>query len=98
MSDWDEEWKEEWKEEWGELVQEVKKARDEMRLQTALAELETRDDWHELEKQWSKFSQQLKRASHEAADAGEDIGGVLGELGDELKKGYARISKAMSQQ
>jgi len=96
MIDWDDDWQEEWREELGELIAEVKQARDETRVQAALAEMETRDDWNELEKQWERFSDQLKRASGEAADAGEDVGGALSLLGEELKQGYTRIRKALS--
>lgn len=77
------------------LGEELVKARDELRLQMALAKAEVRDDWDELEKQWQHFSQQLKRAGHEAADASSDVGIALAAVGKELQKGYERVRKAL---
>lgn len=83
------------KQELDNLGEELIKARDELRLQIALAKAEVRDDWDELEKQWWHFSQQLKRAGNEAADASDDVGIALTALGKELQKGYQRIRKAL---
>jgi len=83
------------KQELDNLNEDLIKARDELRLQMALAKAEIRDDWDELEKQWQKFSQQLKRAGNEAADASDDISIALAALGKELQKGYQRIRKAL---
>jgi len=83
------------KQELDNLNEDLIKARDELRLQMALAKAEIRDDWDELDKQWQKFSQQLKRAGNEAADASDDISVALTALGKELQKGYQRIRKAL---
>jgi len=83
------------KQELDNLSEDLIKARDELRLQMALAKAEIRDDWDELDKQWQKFSQQLKRAGNEAADASDDISIALAALGKELQKGYQRIRKAL---
>ena len=77
------------------LNEEIIRARDELRLQMALAKAEIRDDWDELDKQWQQFSQQLKRAGREAADASGDVSIALTALGKELQKGYQRIRKAL---
>jgi hypothetical protein len=84
-----------YKEELHELAAELKQGRDELRVEMALAKAEIRDDWEELEKQWEHFSQQLKRAGNEAADASGDVGDALTLVGQELKKGYARIRKVL---
>lgn len=73
----------------------LKQARDELRVEMHLAAAEIRDDWETLEKEWAHFSDKLKRASHETAEASEGVGEALSLLGDELKKGYERIRKAM---
>mgnify|MGYP003573723701 FL=1 len=78
-----------------EIASELGQARDELRVEVKLASAEIRDEWEELEKQWERFSQQMKRAGHEAAESGEDVGAALSLLGDELKKSYQRIRKAM---
>jgi hypothetical protein len=78
-----------------EVASELGQARDELRVEVKLASAEIRDEWEELEKQWGRFSQQMKRAGHEAAESGEDIGAAVSLLGEELKKSYQRIRKAM---
>ena len=86
-----------WEKELADLGEELKQARDELRVQMALGKLESRDDWEELEKQWDRFSRQLGKAGDEAIDASGDVGKAAAALGEELKKGYERIRKAMSE-
>jgi hypothetical protein len=83
------------REELHELAGELRQSRDELRVEMALAKAEIRDDWDELEKQWHRFSQQMKGAGHEATEASDDVGDALANLGGELKKGYQRIRKAL---
>ena len=45
-----------YKEELHELGDELKQARDELRVEMHLAKADIRDDWEELEKQWHRFS------------------------------------------
>lgn len=73
-----------------DLVAELRQKRDEIRVQINLASREIKDEWEELEDKSRDF---MKRA--EFAETGEGIGEALGELGEELKKGYQRIRKAI---
>ena len=73
-----------------DLVDDLKQKRDELRVQMNLASREIKDDWEELE---GKTRQFLARA--EVAKTGEGVGEALGDVGEELKKGYQRIRKAL---
>ena len=73
-----------------DLIDDLKQKRDELRVQINLASKEIKDEWEELEGRSRDF---LARA--EIARTGEGVGEALGEVGEELKKGYQRIRKAI---
>ena len=75
-----------------DLIDDLKQKRDELRVQINLASKEIKDEWEELEGRSRDF---LARA--EIARTGEGVGEALGEVGEELKKGYQRIRKAIKE-
>ena len=73
-----------------DIVAQLKQKRDELRVQMHLASRELQDKWHELEEQAEDFVAQAR--------VDETRGGIsdaLQKLGDELKDGYERLSRAM---
>jgi chromosome segregation ATPase len=81
-----------------ELLQDLKQARDELRLQIHLASKEAKEEWDELEDKMEDFSAKAKKFSEDAKlkETGEGLGEALGKVGHELKKGYERLRKAMN--
>lgn len=77
------------------LKQDLREARDELRVQMHLAKADARDEWEKLEPKWDEFQQKLDKVEDAAEDAAEDIGEALSSLGDEIKSGYERIRKAL---
>ena len=75
-----------------DLIEELKQKRDELRVQINLASREAKDEWEELEDKMDKF---LARAELRAT--GEGVGDALGKLGEELKLGYKRLWRAISE-
>ena len=73
-----------------DLVQDLKRARDELRVQIHLASKEAQDEWQELEEKMEGFA---SKAGLE--ETGEGIGQALGQLGNEIKAGYARLRDAL---
>ena len=73
-----------------DLVQDLKRARDELRLQIHLASKEAQDEWHELEEKMEGFASKAR-----LEETGEGIGQALGQLGNEIKAGYARLRDAL---
>ena len=73
-----------------DLMDDLKQKRDELRVQMHLASREVKDEWEELEEKTRKFM-----AKAEVSRTGEGVGEALSELGEELKKGYKRIRKAI---
>ena len=81
-----------------ELVADLKQKRDELRVKMNLASKEIRDEWEELEEKMEEFSGKAKQMANEAGlkETGAGLGKALGELGHEIKLGYERIRKAVT--
>lgn len=75
-----------------DLIEELKQKRDELRVQMDLASKEVKEEWEELEEKTEKF---LSRAQFRKT--GEGVGDALGNLGHELKLGYQRLWRAVSE-
>lgn len=74
-----------------DLLDDLKRRRDELRLQMHLASKELRDEWDELEDKMDEFR---RRAQFE--ETGKGVGSALESLGHELKLGYDRLRKAVA--
>ena len=73
-----------------DLVEELGRLRDEVRLKLHLASMEARDEWEKLEERWEQFRR--KADLDETVDgSGESAEGLV----DELRKGSERIRKAL---
>ncbi len=73
------------------LLEDIKKARDEVRLQLHLASMEAKDEWGELEEKWEDFT---ARADMEKSYEG--VSDALSGLGEELKQAYVRFRNALT--
>ncbi len=78
-------------EKFDELFDELRRTRDELRVQMHLAKADAKDEWEVLEKKWDHFKSRAERAGEAAEDAAEEIGEALELVGEELRKGYRRI-------
>ncbi len=72
------------------IIAELKQKRDELRLQMHLATKEAKDEWDELEEKMEEFTENAK-----LEETGAGVSNALGQLGNELKRGYERIWKAV---
>lgn len=76
--------------EFDDLVSDLKRRRDELRVKIHLASKEAQEEWQELEEKMEDF---VARA--ELGKTGEGIGDAVGKLGQELKLGYQRVRDAI---
>ena len=76
--------------EFDDLVSDLKRRRDELRVKIHLASKEAQEEWQELEEKMDDF---VARA--ELGKTGEGIGDAVGKLGQELKLGYQRVRDAI---
>ena len=71
------------------LIDELKKKRDELRLQLHLGAREAEDEWETLMQDWDKF---LSRAQFEKS--ADEVGEAAKELGLKMKEAYDRMKKS----
>jgi len=72
------------------LTDDLKRARDEIKLKIKLGSMEAQDEWADLEKRWKAF-----REKAELDRTAGEVGGTVKQLGSDLKAAYARFRKAL---
>jgi hypothetical protein len=78
-----------------ELAAELRRMRDELRVQLHLAKADARTEWDELEKKLNHLEVRLAAAGREAKGSATDVGAALGIVADELKRGYERLKSSL---
>ncbi|MCR9277324.1 MAG: hypothetical protein NXH85_05075 [Pseudomonadaceae bacterium] len=83
--------KETLKSETSELVDRLRKERDEMKLQSHLLKAELKDEWQDIEGKWEKLERRLAEARHEAHESAEEIGAAIHLVVEEISNAYQRL-------
>ena len=73
------------------LMDDLKQARDEIKLKLHLASMDARDEWDDLEQKWAEFS-----AKADVSRSAEGVSGALDNLGEDLKQAYVRFRNALN--
>jgi predicted transcriptional regulator len=76
-----------------EQVDELKRLRDELRVQAELAKMEARDLWETSEKRWDDLESNLERLGREAHEPLEKVGEAVKQLVHEIGEAYKEIRK-----
>ena len=71
-----------------ELIEAIKRQRDELALKIHLGKADAKDEWAKLEKKLAELNEQSKPLQGAVAETARG-------LADELKKGYERIRKLL---
>ena len=79
-----------------DLIKDLKREREELRLKYSLAKLEANDEWRKLEVKLKKLEAKRKEVGGATAEASRDIGAAASLLGDEIRKGFRKIVKHLS--
>lgn len=74
-----------------DMMERIRRQRDELRVKMHLARADAKDEWEELEEKWESLKGRLKAAGGEAGEASEDVSAAMKGVMEELKKGYGRI-------
>ncbi|MFN8654191.1 MAG: hypothetical protein U0133_20000 [Gemmatimonadales bacterium] len=87
----------EWKSRWQEMLQDLERQRDELKVRLHLARAEARDEWDklQLDEKLATLRQRADAASIEARGAMQDIGSAAEKLADEVREGLARVRKTL---
>ena len=78
-----------------ELIETLKRQRDELALKIHLGKAEARDEWEKLEKKLAELKAQAKPVGGAVQETAKGVGSALELAGDEIKKGYDRIRKLL---
>lgn len=86
-----------WKAAWQEVVQDLERQRDELKVRLHLARAEARDEWDrlKLDEKIATLRQRADAAGVEARGAMKDIGSAAEKLADEVREGLDRVRKTL---
>ncbi len=84
-----------WNEKWRELVSNLERERDELKLQIKLGTKDAHDQVGKLDDKIQQLKIKADAATTEAKDAMEDVGEVAKKLADEIKAGFDRVRKTL---
>ena len=79
-------------------IDRLRRLRDELRVQAALAQAETRERWDRLEDRWEDLEGRLERVGEASERASGDVKDALGRLAEEIGDGYERIREAVGRE
>ena len=77
------------------LIDDIKRQRDEIRVQLHLAKLEAKEEWERLEIKWDHVRGKMDIVGREAGKAVEEVGAALHLAAEELQRGYERVRKLL---
>ena len=84
-----------WNEKWQELVSDLERERDELRLKIKLGTKDAQDQVGKLDDKIQQLKLRADAAASEAKDAMEDVGDVARKLAEEIKTGFDRVRKTL---
>lgn len=77
------------------IVEDLKRARDEVRVQMHLAKADARDEYERLEHEWDHVRAKLGVIGEAAGEAAVEVGAALKLAVDELRHGYERVRQLL---
>lgn len=80
-----------WSARFAEEVEDLRRVRDELRVQIHLGRREARERWEELEERWEHLEGRLRELRRETRESLEDVAGAARHLVDEIRRGYRRL-------
>ena len=78
-----------------EEVADLRRLRDELRVQMHLAKAEAKDLWEDMEQRFSDIEGKAKQVARRAEEPLEDIGEAAKLLAEEIRNGYRRIREML---
>jgi len=76
-----------------EMLEDLKRERDELRVKLGLAKLEATEEWQELEEKMRKLESKARAVGGATADASRDIGAAAKLLGQEIRDGLKSVAR-----
>ena len=79
-----------------ELIENLRRERDELLVQLQLGKQELRDRWEPLENQWESLEGRLRSIGAATGEAGKDVVAAASLLVDEIADGYRDIWRELN--
>lgn len=77
------------------LIEDLKRQRDELRLQMHLAGMEARNEWDKMDGKLAELTGRTQPLRQAVGESAEDVWEAVKLLGSEIKEGFDRIRKAL---
>jgi hypothetical protein len=84
-----------WRAKWQQVVTDLERQRDELRVRIHLARADTRDEWDRINLKLDQLRQRAQSAGSEAKGAMKDIGEAAERLAEEVRQGLDRVRKTL---
>jgi chromosome segregation ATPase len=81
-----------------EVISKLKQERDELKLQMHLGSMEAKDEYDRLSGKCDELTEQYEPVKDAVEDAAENVFAALGMAADELKVGFQRVRKAITEE
>ena len=78
-----------------ELIGDLKRQRDQLRLQIHLGSEELKDEWAKLDDKLSQLNHRFEPMKDAVEETAEDVWESLKLVGGEIKEGFGRIRKSL---
>lgn len=83
----------EWLDRLNDEMDDLRAARDDLRVRLHLGKAEVRERWEKLEKKWHHAEGKLKVLREQASESASEVGEAARLLVDELKEGVDQLRK-----
>jgi len=80
---------------WQDILSDLERQRDELKLKLHLAKADTRDEWARIDEKLAQLRLRAEAAGTEARDAMKDVGIAADRLADEIRQGLDRVRKTL---
>ena len=80
-----------------ELIQSMKQERDELKLKIHLAEMDAKDEYDRLSRKFEELTSQYEPVSDAVKESADNLVAALMLAGEEIKNGFHRVRKAISE-
>ncbi|MGN6545311.1 MAG: hypothetical protein ACTHK7_09710 [Aureliella sp.] len=77
------------------LIEDLKRQRDELRLQMHLAGMEAKNEWDKMDGKLAELTGRTQPLRQAVGESAEDVWEAVKLLGSEIKDGFDRIRKAL---
>ena len=81
-----------------EVIAKLKQERDELQVQMHLASMDAKDDYDRISGKVDELSRQYDPVKDAVEESAENVFAALGLVADELKAGFQRVRKSISEE